>query len=85
MEADELLPRRLGPKIDVMLGEARALVISGPRQAGKSELMRTLHRRRGGAYRYLDDTADLLVARVDPSGFLAEQPESIRVRLFGRD
>lgn len=54
-----------------MLGEAPVVVVSGPRQAGKSTLVRELIADRHAAtYHTLDDTTLLSAARSDPQGFI---------------
>ena len=84
MDDDGLIPRRIAGLIEQLLGEARGLVIGGPRQAGKSELLRLIHRRHGGTYRNLDDAADLRAARLDPTGFLLDQTEPILIDEYQR-
>ena len=76
--------RRLLPLVAQLLGEARGVVIGGPRQAGKSELLRLLHRTRGGTYRNLDNPVDLRAATTDPTGFVLNQPEPILIDEYQR-
>lgn len=66
----ELYPRRALPVLLEHLEFARLAVVNGPRQVGKSELLRMAHRARGGRYLTLDTPADLRVARTDPSGLV---------------
>ena len=48
---------------------ARAVVINGPRQSGKTALLGVLQRRLGGTYLSLDQATNLRLARTDPTGF----------------
>jgi uncharacterized protein len=52
------------------VGAARGIVINGPRQSGKSELLRILQQRLGGTLRTLDQPQQLRIARTDPTGFV---------------
>src|SRR5437764_15221154 len=49
---------------------ARAVVINGPRQSGKTALLGVLQRRLGGTYLSLDQATNLRLARTDPTGFV---------------
>lgn len=71
-----LFPRRALATLSEHLDNARVVVVSGPRQAGKSELLRMARRTRGGRYLSLDTPADLRLARTDPTGLIetAERP-----------
>jgi predicted AAA+ superfamily ATPase len=46
------------------------VVINGPRQSGKTELLRELHRTAGGTLVSLDDTSTRTAALEDPGGFV---------------
>ncbi len=63
-----LYPRRAHRLMMEHLDNARVVVVNGPRQSGKSELLRMTHRARGGRYLSLDTPADLRLARTDPTG-----------------
>jgi len=65
-----LYPRRALSVLLEHIDNARVAVVNGPRQAGKSELLRMAHRARGGRYLTLDTPADLRLARTDPSGLV---------------
>ncbi len=65
---ETLYPRRALGLLSEHLDNARVVVVNGPRQSGKSELLRMAHRDRGGRYLSLDTPADLRLARTDPTG-----------------
>lgn len=52
------------------LRAARAVVINGPRQSGKTALLGVLHRQLRGTYLSLDQATNLRLARTDPTGFV---------------
>nr|WP_260173383.1 ATP-binding protein [Nocardioides albus] len=52
-----------------MTGTFRIVVVGGPRQAGKTTLLRTLHAEGSGSYATLDDPTTLNTARQDPAGY----------------
>lgn len=49
-------------------------MVNGPRQCGKSELLRMLHDQLGGTLASLDEPAQLRAARIDPTGFVSDRP-----------
>lgn len=51
----------------------RGLIVNGPRQCGKSELLRMLNGRLGGTLSSLDEPAQLRAARTDPTGFVTDR------------
>jgi predicted AAA+ superfamily ATPase len=66
-----LIPRSIAPLVDTALHDTPAVYIQGPRQAGKSTLVRTICDKTGRHYLSLDDAATLAAARADPGGFLS--------------
>lgn len=79
------IERRAETDLRHRMGAARAVVVNGPRQAGKSALLRRV----AGdavrdAYVTLDDRTQLRAARLDPVGFLAERPRPMFVDEFQR-
>jgi predicted AAA+ superfamily ATPase len=68
-----LIPRRALPIGVERLSYGRGLVVNGPRQCGKSELLRLLHDRLGGTLASLDEPAQLRAARIDPTGFVSDR------------
>lgn len=69
-----LVERHLKPLVEEMLGDFRVVVINGPRQAGKTTLLRQLHAAHGGSFRTLDREDVLRAAIDDPLGFVADAP-----------
>lgn len=53
------------------LRAARAVVINGPRQSGKTALLGILQRQLGGTYLSLDQSTNLRLSRTDPTGFVS--------------
>lgn len=65
-----MLPRHLAPILKESLKHFPALLLTGPRQVGKSTLVQAIAG--AAAYRTLDDRATLDAALRDPDGFLEE-------------
>ncbi len=72
MEDSLILGRHLEDAVLEALAHARIVLVSGPRQAGKTTLVRHLAEREGAAREYLtlDDAGVLAAARRDPAGFV---------------
>jgi uncharacterized protein len=70
---DEIWPRKSTEVAIRRLAAARGVVVNGPRQAGKSELLKLLHARRGGTLMTLDQPQHLRLARTDPTGFVQDR------------
>jgi predicted AAA+ superfamily ATPase len=67
-----LIPRQIRPSLADALAESRIACLLGPRQAGKSTLVRAVTDDEHPArYVTLDDPATLALAREDPTGFVA--------------
>ncbi len=77
------LPRRSGPIIRELLDGFRAVVVNGPRQAGKSTVVGQVQRARGPVIT-LDDPVQLDLAVNDPTGFLEQLPERPAIDEFQR-
>lgn len=75
-------PRHATAQIMQSLAEARVVVLNGPRQAGKTTLVRDLLRLRG-TFVSLDDEQELLAARADPRTYL-ERPRPMIIDEFQR-
>jgi predicted AAA+ superfamily ATPase len=69
MEYANLHPRLLVPRLQEALADTPVVLITGPRQAGKTTLVRHLAET-GMRYLTLDDNLTLLSAREDPVGFI---------------
>lgn len=67
-----LIPRHIRPLLVEVLGAARIACVLGPRQSGKSTLVRAVTADEHPArYLTLDDPATLALAREDPTSFVA--------------
>ncbi|CAN5530065.1 ATP-binding protein [soil metagenome] len=71
--------RRALGTLERHLGAARGVVLNGPRQSGKTELLRAAQRSTGGSYVTLDDRTQLRAARTDPTGFVAGRQQPLFV------
>ena len=69
MNAPSLYPRWIEPRIDEALLDTPVVLLAGPRQAGKTTLVRQFAER-GLHYLTLDDELTLLSAREDPVGMI---------------
>ncbi len=67
--AKSYIERRARPIVEAALADTRVVLISGPRQAGKTTLARQLAQD-GRPYITLDDAGTLDAARSDPTGFI---------------
>ncbi len=75
-------PRHAQAIVERALGEARVVVVNGPRQAGKTTLSR--HILRGGHWVSLDSQATLDACLADPAGFLEAYPKPLFIDEFQR-
>lgn len=71
------VPRAVAPLLEVALRTMRVVVITGPRQAGKSTLARHHPQLASRPYFSLDDAATLLRVQADRDAFLRSAPEMI--------
>lgn len=69
MNTLSLYPRWIGSRIDEALQDTPVVLLAGPRQAGKTTLVRQIAER-GLHYLTLDDELTLLSAREDPVGMI---------------
>jgi uncharacterized protein len=72
-EAD--LPRACDEVVQEYLSTFRGVVLNGPRQAGKSTLLRAMHERLGGSLLNLDNEQLLQAAITDPVAFASSGTE----------
>lgn len=70
-----VLPRAIAPLLEAALRTMRVVVVTGPRQAGKSTLVRTHPKLAPRPYYSLDDAATLLRAQADRRAFVRSGPE----------
>jgi uncharacterized protein len=71
--------RRAAELLDRRLNGARAVVVNGPRQSGKTFLLSQLCSARGGTYMSLDVATNLRIARTDPGGFVTGFDEPLLI------
>jgi predicted AAA+ superfamily ATPase len=72
---DIILARAIAPLLETALRTMRVVVVTGPRQAGKSTLVRTHPRLQSRPYYSLDDSATLLRAQADRRAFVRSGPD----------
>lgn len=72
-----MIQRELRVRLEGALGEDPVVFLRGPRQAGKTTLVRSLGV--GRVYCSLDDLATLAAARTDPGGFVGGLPERVTI------
>ena len=66
----EMLPRWQKKSIETAMGERRVLLLTGPRQCGKTTLVKHLDKK-NTEYRTLDDKISRELADVDPAEFIS--------------
>lgn len=71
----KLLPRSVDASLRESLADTPVVCLLGPRQCGKSTLVRSLAPRYG--YVTFDDADALALARSDPNGFMAALPDPV--------
>lgn len=69
MDTPALYPRRIEPRIAEAMLDTPVVLLAGPRQAGKTTLVRQMAEK-GMRYLTLDDELTLLSAREDPVGMI---------------
>jgi len=70
MNTASLFPRSIEPRIAEALLDTPVVLLAGPRQAGKTTLVRQIAARQGLHYITLDDELTWLSARADPVGIV---------------
>src|SRR5579885_1348080 len=77
LPVDSILPRAITPLLETAPRTMRVVVVTGPRQAGKSTLVRSHPKLASRPYLSLDDSATLLRAQADRRAFVRSAPEMI--------
>jgi hypothetical protein len=72
-----LFNRHIKARILDLLNDFRIVYLTGPRQAGKSTLVREIAKEQGMGYYTLDDAALAASAQSDPQGLLASLPKPL--------
>jgi uncharacterized protein len=68
----ELVPRMAQGLLDELVSALRIVIVNGPRQSGKTTMLKQYQRAHGGTYRTLDNRQDQEAAVADPSAFASE-------------
>ncbi|MBO0803146.1 MAG: ATP-binding protein [Nocardiopsaceae bacterium] len=68
----ELVPRMAQELLDELVSALRVVIVNGPRQSGKTTLLKKYQNAHGGTYRTLDNRQDQEAAVADPAAFAAE-------------
>jgi len=72
-----LFKRHIKARLVDLLNDFRIVYLTGPRQAGKSTLVRQIAKEQGMGYYTLDDAALAASAESDPQGLLASLPKPL--------
>lgn len=70
MNMESLIPRQIKPRIAEALIDTPVVLLAGPRQAGKTTLVRQIAEQQGLRYLTMDDALTLLSAQEDPVGMI---------------
>jgi uncharacterized protein len=62
----DLVPRLAQGLLDELASALRIVIVNGPRQSGKTTMLRQYQRAHGGSYRTLDNRQDQEGALADP-------------------
>lgn len=79
MEFDRLIARHAMAPLVEAVQDSRVVVINGPRQSGKTTLLRQLQTTHGGVMVSFDDAAVLAAARADPVGFVDNRDDLLLI------
>jgi uncharacterized protein len=75
----DLVSRRIADHAVEFLESFRVVIVNGPRQSGKTTLLRQLETCRGGTYVTLDDGSLRAAAHADPEAFVADGPRPMMI------
>src|SRR3984957_8411838 len=83
----DLVPRIAQGLLDELTSALRIVIVNGPRQSGKTTMLRQYQRAHGGSYRTLDNRQDQEAALADPVAFAVdgESPRLIDEGHLGGD
>jgi predicted AAA+ superfamily ATPase len=70
MNMASLIPRQIETRLLEALQDTPVVLLAGPRQAGKTTLVKQIAERQGLRYLTMDDELALLSAKEDPTGFI---------------
>ena len=68
----DLVPRLAQGLLDELASALRIVIVNGPRQSGKTTMLRQYQRAHGGSYRTLDNRQDQEAALADPVAFAVD-------------
>src|ERR1700722_1107278 len=68
----DLVPRLAQGLLDELASALRSVIVNGPRQSGKTTMLRQYQRAHGGSYRTLDNRQDQEAALADPVAFVVD-------------
>jgi uncharacterized protein len=69
-----LVDRQLKSVVEELMRDLRVVIVNGPRQAGKTTLLRQLYAENGGGFYTLDQPEIFQFVRHDPTGFISDAP-----------
>lgn len=69
---EPLVARLAARLLDDLASELRVVIVNGPRQSGKTTLLRQYQQAHGGSYRTLDNRQDREAAAADPMAFAVQ-------------
>lgn len=77
METVSLYPRQIETRLAEALQDTPVVLLAGPRQAGKTTLVKQIAQQQGLRYLTLDDALTLLSARQDPVGLVRDLDRAV--------
>ena len=77
MNTPSIYLRHIEPRIAQALDDTPVVLLAGPRQAGKTTLVRQIAATNGLRYLTLDDQLTLMAAREDPVGMIRNLERSV--------
>lgn len=75
MKSHTMYPRYIRPRLADALADSPVVLVHGPRQCGKTTLVRLVGDELGFAYLTFDDDVQRAAAQADPVGYVADLPE----------